>query len=117
MYYTYMLRCEDDSIYTGMSKDLEKRMNEHFTQDLKCAKYTKRHKAILLEMAWQSENRSTASKLEYHIKRLSKSNKEIIIKDTKKEKELFEEMNLEKENYKRVSKEIIKEINLKEKSL
>ena len=29
MYYTYMLRCADNSIYTGMTNDLEKRFNEH----------------------------------------------------------------------------------------
>lgn len=32
MYYTYMLRCTDDSIYTGITTDLERRMDEHFTQ-------------------------------------------------------------------------------------
>jgi len=41
MYYIYMLRCEDNSIYTGIAKDLEHRLNEHFTKDEKCAKYTK----------------------------------------------------------------------------
>ena len=30
MYYIYMLRCEDNSIYTGIAKDLEHRLNEHF---------------------------------------------------------------------------------------
>ncbi len=29
MYYTYMLRCEDNSIYTGMTTDVERRMSEH----------------------------------------------------------------------------------------
>ena len=33
-----MLRCEDNSIYTGIAKDLEKRINEHFSKDEKCAK-------------------------------------------------------------------------------
>ena len=47
MYYTYMLRCTDDSIYTGITTDLKRRMDEHFTQGEKCAKYTKRHKATL----------------------------------------------------------------------
>ena len=38
MYYTYMLRCEDNSIYTGMTKDLEKRMEEHFSKRKKLCK-------------------------------------------------------------------------------
>lgn len=81
MYYIYMLRCEDNSIYTGIAKDLEHRLNEHFTKDEKCAKYTKSHKAIKLEIAWKTENKSLASKLEYAIKKLDKSKKEKLIKE------------------------------------
>lgn len=84
MYYTYMLRCTDDSIYTGITTDLERRMDEHFNQGEKCAKYTKRHKAKKLEAVWSSEDRKLASKLEYQIKHLVKSEKEAIIKDAEK---------------------------------
>ena len=80
MYYTYMIRCKDNSIYTGITTNLEKRMQEHFTKDEKCAKYTKKHTAIRLERAWKSENRVFASKLEYWIKHLSKLQKENLIK-------------------------------------
>lgn len=79
MYYTYMLRCRDNSIYTGMAENLERRMKEHFSKDERCAKYTLSHDAIKLEIAWGSENRSQASKLEYYIKRLSKTQKENLI--------------------------------------
>ncbi len=79
MYYTYMLRCEDNSIYTGIATDLERRMKEHFKKDKKCAKYTLIHTAKKLECAWCSENRTLASKLEYAIKRLSKEEKEKLI--------------------------------------
>ena len=81
MYYIYMLRCEDNSIYTGITVDLKRRMREHFNQDEKCAKYTKRHKPVKLESAWKSENRATASKLEYLIKKLTKQEKEALIKN------------------------------------
>lgn len=83
MYYTYMLRCTDNSIYTGITTNLERRMEEHFKQNEKCAKYTKRHKAKKLEAAWSSEDRKLASKLEYYIKHLQKAEKEAIIKNTK----------------------------------
>ena len=46
MYYTYMLRCSDNSIYTGMTNDLEKRLNEHKTKSKNGAKYTKSHDVI-----------------------------------------------------------------------
>lgn len=81
MYYTYCLRCQDDSLYTGITTDLNRRMQEHFSGGAKCAKYTMRHKPKKLEMAWQSENRMLASKLEFHIKTLTKSQKEELIKN------------------------------------
>lgn len=90
MYYTYMIRCEDNSIYTGIAKDLEKRLNEHFTQNDKCAKYTKSKKALKFEIAWQTEDRTHASKLEYRIKRLNKKSKEELIKNPENLNNFFE---------------------------
>ena len=43
MYYTCMLRCKDNSIYTGIALDINKRMKEHFYKDKNCAKYTMSH--------------------------------------------------------------------------
>lgn len=81
MYYTYMIRCKDNSIYTGMTNNLEKRVNEHISK--KGAKYTKSHNAIKLEMAWKSKDKSLACKLEYQIKRLTKTQKEDLISGEK----------------------------------
>ena len=78
MYYTYMLRCTDGSIYTGMTNDLEKRLSEHISGT--GAKYTKSHQAEKLEIAWSSKSKSLACKLEYQIKQLTKQQKEEIIK-------------------------------------
>jgi putative endonuclease len=80
-YYTYMLRCSNNSIYTGITTDIKRRMEEHFNKSDKCAKYTLNHSAIKLEAAWKSEDRVSASKLEYHIKKLSKRDKEKIIEN------------------------------------
>ena len=79
MYYTYMIRCADNSIYTGITTDLERRTNEHLNKLNTCAKYTKSHTAIKLELAWKSENKSLASKLEYQIKHLTKTQKENLL--------------------------------------
>ena len=84
MYYTYMLRCEDNSIYTGITTDIERRMNEHSSKGEKCAKYTLRHHAKKMEMVWKSENRVLASKLEYYIKILYKIEKEQLILNSDK---------------------------------
>lgn len=96
MYYTYMLRCENNSIYTGITIDVKRRMEEHFGKDPKCAKYTKSHKAIKLECLWESENKGLASKLEYRIKRLTKQQKEELIKNHKLEKYLADKIECEK---------------------
>lgn len=81
MYYTYMLRCTDGSIYTGMTNDLDKRLSEHISGA--GAKYTKSHQAEKLEIAWSSKSKSLACKLEYQIKQLTKQQKEEIIKGKK----------------------------------
>ncbi len=84
MYYTYMLRCSDNSIYTGIAVDLKRRIYEHINKTKKCAKYTLSHPAKKLEIAWMSENKVLASKLEFYLKKLSKREKEMIIIDNSK---------------------------------
>lgn len=92
MYYTYLLRCADHSIYTGITTDLARRMQEHFSASEKCAKYTLRHKPEKLEMAWESETRVLASKLEFYIKKnLTKKQKEALIQAPEKLKEFLGE--------------------------
>ena len=81
MHYTYIIRCTDDSLYTGITTDVKRRFEEHLSQSEKSAKYTRTHKAIKIEAVWQSENRISASRLEYHIKRLTKAQKENLIKN------------------------------------
>ena len=93
MYYTYMLRCKDNSIYTGITTNLNKRIDEHITKGKKCAKYTLTHTVIGFEAAWETEGRSSATKLEYFIKHLKKKQKEDLInyKEKLKKFELSEE--------------------------
>ena len=83
MYYTYILRCKDNSLYTGITTDLERRLKEHKEKGEKTAKYTLRHEAVKMEIAWESENRVLASKLEFNIKKLTKKQKEGLIKNPK----------------------------------
>lgn len=96
MYYTYMLRCEDNSIYTGITTDVERRFKEHANIDKKCAKYTSQHLVKKIESVWQSENRALASKLEYYIKTLSKKQKEELILKNNLEELLSEKIDYNK---------------------
>ena len=84
MYYVYIIRCKDNSLYTGITNNLKRRVKEHITKSKKCAKYTKNHIAMNLEAYWITEDRRLASKLEYQIKKLTKNEKEEIIVNKKK---------------------------------
>lgn len=81
MYYVYMLRCEDNSIYTGITTDVKRRLEEHSSKGKKSAKYTKWHTAKRIEACYSTNTRKTASQLEYRIKALKKEQKEELIKD------------------------------------
>ena len=84
-----MLRCKDNSIYTGITNDLQRRMKEHFEKSEKCAKYTLSHNAIKLERVWETTTKSFASKLEYHIKKLPKAKKESLAKGNSEIKDVL----------------------------
>lgn len=107
MYYVYMLRCEDNSIYTGITTDINRRMEEHFSKGKKCAKYTYRHTALKLEVYWEAQTRKLASQLEYHIKQLKKEQKEELVKD----KNLIKDFMKDKIEIFKESKNVEKEIN------
>lgn len=89
--YTYMIRCKDGSIYTGITKDVERRMREHKERGKECAKYTRTHHFLRLEAVFESGSWSEAARLEYAIKRLSKEKKESLIRDPEMVTELFSE--------------------------
>jgi putative endonuclease len=97
MYYTYIVRTEKGSLYTGITNNMFHRMAEHFGQGKKSAKFTRSQKIISLEALWSSADRSTASKLEARLKRLTKKQKEEVLK---KPSLLFDFLPmLEKEDY------------------
>lgn len=81
MYYIYIIRCEGGLLYTGITTDITRRLDEHFGRTEKCAKYTRSHRAEALEALWTAANRSLASKLEYRIKQLPKEKKLRLIAD------------------------------------
>lgn len=82
MYYIYILKCQNSSLYTGISTDYKKRYDKH--REGKGAKYTKINKPIKLERVWKAKNRSEATKIEIYIKKKSKKYKEIISKSSTK---------------------------------
>ena len=73
-YFVYILKCADETLYTGITTDIERRVEEHNSSD-KGAKYTKLRRPVELVYSEKSENRSTASKREYVIKKFSRAQK------------------------------------------
>ena len=112
MYYTYMLRCEDNSIYTGYTNDINKRMKSHFSDDKIHAKYTKSHKPKNIEVAWQTKEKENACRLEYYIKTLSKKEKEDLILNNKINKYFKNKLDARKFRkiniYEKINKEYLK---------
>ncbi|MFC3151668.1 GIY-YIG nuclease family protein [Litoribrevibacter euphylliae] len=74
MWYVYIVRCSDDSLYTGITTDLDRRVKEH-NESPKGAKYTRARRPVVLVHQEAYDNKSLASKREYQIKQLPKSSK------------------------------------------
>ncbi len=81
-YFIYILECSDGSLYTGIAKDVTKRLDEHNISD-KGAKYTKARRPVKLVYKEPSLDRSSASKREYAIKKLTRFKKLLLIQKTK----------------------------------
>ena len=78
MNYTHILKCKDDSLYTGWTNDLKKRITSHNAG--KGAKYTKARRPVELVYYEEFQTREEAMKREYAIKQLSRKEKEALIK-------------------------------------
>ena len=77
-YYVYIVKCSDTTLYTGITTDVKRRVDEHNHSE-KGAKYTKLRRPVSLVYVEEVANRSIASKREYAIKKLSRSAKLALI--------------------------------------
>jgi putative endonuclease len=80
MYYVYILKCKDKTLYTGITADLQRRLREHNSSELG-AKYTRARRPVKLVYTRKFRSRSTATKAEANIKRLSRTEKLQLIKN------------------------------------
>lgn len=67
MYYVYIVKCVDGTLYTGITTALARRVEEHNSSP-KGAKYTKNRRPVTLVYSEEHIDRSAASKREYKIK-------------------------------------------------
>lgn len=77
-WWVYIVECADGSLYTGVAKDMVRRLNEHNHSD-KGAKYTRNRRPVRLVWLMPEVNRSSAQKRECLIKKLTKQQKNTLI--------------------------------------
>jgi putative endonuclease len=77
-WWVYLVRCNDNSLYAGVTTDIERRIQEHNTSKLG-AKYTRARRPVSLAYQEAAKNKSLACKREYKIRKLSKVKKESLV--------------------------------------
>ncbi len=80
MWFLYILRCKDDTLYTGITTDVEKRFQQHNLG--KGAKYTRGRGPLTLVYQETCANHSEALKREAYIKGLTRAQKEALIEES-----------------------------------
>lgn len=77
MWFTYILLCKDDSLYTGISNNLSKRLKDHLAG--KGGAYTRSHKPLKFVYKESFTSKSHALKREAEVKKFSRSEKNDLI--------------------------------------
>lgn len=79
IWFLYLIRCKNGALYTGITTDVERRFEEHKSNDKKGAKYLRGKAPLNLVMKKKLGNKSMALKIEKKVKKLSKIKKEMLI--------------------------------------
>ena len=83
MWYLYIVRCRDTSLYTGIATDAVRRVAEHAAQGKKCARYLRGKAPLELVFSVEAGSHAEAARLEVLVKRISKADKERLVKGQK----------------------------------
>lgn len=83
MYYCYLARCADKSLYCGQTTDLRRRLTEHNENNRKSARYTKSRRPVTIVYFEEYPTLSLAMKREKEIKKLPKNLKEKLVNSHK----------------------------------
>lgn len=87
MAFVYMVRCCDNTLYTGYAEDLDKRIAQHNAG--KASKYTRTRLPVELVYYEEAADQSSALRREFQIKQMSRSHKESLIRTFQIEKNQF----------------------------
>lgn len=80
-WYVYLLSCSDDTLYCGMTKDLERRLNQH-NRGRSGAKYTRARRPVSLVFAREFPDRASAGRFEYQLKQMDRARKLQLLAET-----------------------------------
>lgn len=75
----YIVRCADGSLYAGIATDVARRVEEHNSDNLLAANYTRARRPVALAYQEPAVTRSAAGKREYQIKKMSRKEKEALV--------------------------------------
>ena len=73
-YFVYILSCSDNSLYTGITTNLDRRLEEHNSSKLG-AKYTRGRRPVKIVYSKKFRNRVTASREEARVKKITRQEK------------------------------------------
>jgi putative endonuclease len=80
MWYFYVVKCNDNSFYAGVTTELDRRVYEH-NNTRRGAKYTRSRRPVVLIYSEECDSRSIAQKTEYSFKQLNRKSKERLISE------------------------------------
>ena len=80
MWFLYLIRCKDGSLYTGITTDVKRRFEEHQGKDGKGSKYLRGRAPLQLVLKKKIGNRSLALKIENRVKKMPRTGKELFAK-------------------------------------
>ncbi len=84
MWFVYMVRCADDTLYTGITRDLDRRISEHNAKGMLGASYTRGRRPVELVYSETVATRSDAARREYEIKKLTRQAKKELMQSARK---------------------------------
>ncbi|MFQ5661140.1 MAG: GIY-YIG nuclease family protein [Gammaproteobacteria bacterium] len=78
-WYVYMVRCSDNTLYTGITRDIARRIEEHNADNRRGAAYTRSRRPVSLVYGETCRSRSEATLRELVIKQMSREEKETLL--------------------------------------
>lgn len=78
-WFVYIVRCADDSLYTGITKNIIRRLDEHNNGNRTASAYTRARRPVALVYQESYQTRSQATKREYQIKQLCRREKQALL--------------------------------------